>query len=301
MISRRKFLQLGTLATGSTLGVPLIANANSDLGVEHKEIRIAGLPSEFSHYRIGFLSDLHLGSYVPHDFILRAITLLNNESVDLVLLGGDYIALQDSIASRENGLSVTNCFDECPKNLLSHRLTSEVADLLANIRSKDGVHAVFGNHDRFTTPTFRAGIFRDYGVRNIENKDLCIERNNRTLRVIGVEDKMFGHPKLPSIPNIKPNNEWRVLLSHNPDFISETIKKTNFQFDLGLAGHTHGGQIKVPLLGALKYNIKDRELREGLSLRYGTPVYTTRGVGVVNVPIRWNCPAEVSVLSLLPA
>lgn len=303
MVSRRRFIHLSTLAAGSALSTSFLPSSDSsyDISVEYREIRIPELPLEFSDYRIGFLSDLHLGSFMPHDSIMRAVTLLNNESVDLVVLGGDYIAFRDSLESRTNGMSLTTCFDNCPAELLSNRLMSEVADLLAALRSRDGVYSVFGNHDRYTSAEFRNGIFRDYGIRNIENSFISLQRGSANLRLIGVEDLMYGRPELPTLENRKTKNEVRVLLSHNPDYLSHILRKTSFEFDLGLAGHTHGGQIKIPLLGALKYNVEDQQLREGLSERYGTAVYTTRGVGVVNLPLRVNCPAEVSVLSLVPA
>ncbi len=303
MVSRRRFLQFSTLAAGSALssGVLLATRPNYEIELEYREIRIPDLPRPFFNYRIGFLSDLHLGSFMPHDSIMRAITLLNNEHVDLVLLGGDYIAFRDSLESRENGMSITSCFDQCPAGLLSTRLMSEVADLLSGLRSKDGVFSVFGNHDRYTSAEIRSGIFNDYGITTIENSHRAIVRDKASLQLIGVEDLMYGNPQLPLLPTTKSPQEIRVVLSHNPDFLSHVLRKTAFEFDLGLAGHTHGGQIKIPLLGALKYNVEDQHLREGLSTSYGTAVYTTRGVGVVNLPLRLNCPAEVSILSLLPA
>ncbi len=93
-------------------------------------------------------------------------------------------------------------------------------------------------------------------------------------------------------------NSFSILLTHNPDFSSFVLHDKNIKFNLSLSGHTHGGQIKLPIVGALGYNISDLRYKEGLVDYQETKLYTSRGLGYVELPIRINCPPEVTIITL---
>jgi predicted MPP superfamily phosphohydrolase len=90
----------------------------------------------------------------------------------------------------------------------------------------------------------------------------------------------------------------KICLAHNPDYFVELQKKSPVKFDLSLAGHTHGGQIKLPIWGSLIYNVENRQFAEGLVETNQSSYYTSRGIGVVEIPHRINCPAEVCIFTL---
>ncbi|MCB0325080.1 MAG: metallophosphoesterase family protein, partial [Bdellovibrionales bacterium] len=237
MISRREFLRLGGTAAALALA-PQAAVAAERLEVEEVEVSVPFLPRPFDFFRIGFLSDTHLGAYVPHEWIESAVRQLNEVQADLVVLGGDYIGYRDSLRSRRYGFSQNNCFDHCPVPLLPKRLLTATADLLGRLKASQGVHAVFGNHDEVVYPGIRDRIFAKRGINPLGNTVVSIRRDAATLQLIGTEDYRTGRPRLPSLPSSRGDNEVRILLTHNPDLLSDVLRNTQFQFDLGLAGHT---------------------------------------------------------------
>ena len=131
------------------------------------------------------------------------------------------------------------------------------------------------------------------------NRSVTFKRNLETFRIIGTDDYWTGIPRFAAAP--KRESENRVLISHNPDYVSFLLENTACEFDLALSGHTHGGQIKLPIIGALGYNVTDARFGEGLVHHKRGEVFTTRGLGVVEIPVRINCPPEVSILTLTHA
>lgn len=136
------------------------------------------------------------------------------------------------------------------------------------------------------------------GIQVLLNTVFPVERQGKRLLVLGSDDYWTGIPSTSAMPDKKEPGQVRIVLSHNPDYLSHLLEKTRFEFDLGLSGHTHGGQIKLPLIGALHYNIKDQRFAEGLFSHPRAVTYTSRGIGVVGLPIRINCPPEVNVFTL---
>ena len=177
-----------------------------------------------------------------------------------------------------------------------------VSSIIAEVNAPEGIVAVYGNHDRWTIPKFCHKQFTSRQIRILINESIELNRSGSILRLIGVDDYWTGIPRIPKLPvRTKNSKEVRILISHNPDFLSPLINQRQNIFDLGLCGHTHGGQIKLPVVGALHYNIRDLRLSEGLYQNDYCSVYTTRGVGVVEIPYRVNCNPEVSILNLTRA
>ena len=137
-----------------------------------------------------------------------------------------------------------------------------------------------------------------YGIEILVNDVRQIRRGTSKITLVGVDDYWTGFPSVPLEATKTSPQDVRVLISHNPDYASAILERTEIEFDIALCGHTHGGQIKLPLVGAPHYNVKDLRFKEGLYVHPRGLVYTTRGLGMVELPWRINCPPEVTVLEL---
>ena len=306
MISRRKFLLYsGITAAAGAVGAYGYAKHNEtteDLEVVATSIALPNLPREFEGFRIGFISDLHLGLAVRTELIEQTAAILKKSDLDLLALGGDYLWVPESAVSILLQLERNNDFKDLGYAAQAQTAYRLVSTLLQGIDCPDGTIAVFGNHDRWTIPKF---CIQEFGKRSIQlliNESILIKRGESVLRFIGIDDYWTGIPHFPDLPKLEPNEkETRIALCHNPDFLTRYINRALTPFDLALCGHTHGGQIKLPLIGTPHYNIRDMRLREGLYEHRDCLIYTTRGIGVVEIPYRINCRPEVSILTLTQA
>lgn len=300
LLSRRSFL-IGAVSALAAGGAVSYGDFDTfDLELVEMKVNVPGLPKELSSYRVGFLTDLHLGISLPSEFISQAVNVINQAQVDLVLLGGDYIWLPDTRIGR--GMSIRRNFDLGPieKPGLARDIFALLAKLLSGLRARDGIYAVLGNHDRWIDPQGCEAELSAYGINFLTNRSVEVRHGDARLTVTGTDDFWTGLPRL-NLPPKKAPGEARLILSHNPDFFSYLLRAGSMEFDLGLSGHTHGGQIRLPLLGAMKYNVMDRRLREGLFSEGQRNVYTSRGLGFIEVPYRFNCRPEATVITLLPA
>jgi predicted MPP superfamily phosphohydrolase len=297
-LSRREFLGLGLAAAAATSAAYASAfTVNGDIELSEVPISIPELPNEFYGYRIGFLTDLHLGRAVPHEWIDDALRLVSAASVDIILLGGDYLWAPDSFPESHLSYVRNRRFDNLSQAKLPLAIIEDAADLIGSHKAPDGVLAVLGNHDRWNLPLSAFSHFTRHGIKVLINNTMSIHRGGKVLTIIGVDDYWTGLPRWPRKIAAGPT----LLLSHNPDFASYLVNNTQHRFDLALCGHTHGGQFKIPGLGAPFCNIQDRGLLEGLAEIAGCRIYTSRGVGMSKFPFRVNCPPEAVVVTLVAA
>jgi predicted MPP superfamily phosphohydrolase len=233
------------------------------------------------------LSDLHYGGTIaPSRLITRAVHLANDSAPDLIVLLGDY------------ALSHTRL------RLISRWLYEwalpRMTTTLRSLRARDGVIAVLGNHDYDHDAVKVSTWLRSTGARVLVNECAVMTRGGAQLGIGGVDDWTHGiidrdggcASLAPDIP--------RVVFSHNPDGVLELAR--NARADLVIAGHTHGGQIVLPWIGAPSRHcsVCDASSASGWVARSPVPLYVTTGVGVV-LPLRINCPAEVLVIRLVRA
>jgi predicted MPP superfamily phosphohydrolase len=240
-----------------------------DLGVTRETIRVSGLSDGLSGLRIGFLSDLHRSEMVSHEMADAAVRLLLAENTDLIILGGDYVTFGGG---------------------RNRRYVGPAADALAPLSAPHGVFAILGNHDDD----------RDMPAA-LSAKGFTVLRDSRTRLVIrGVPLDLAGirfwTRRVGDIASvIRGASTNLILLAHTPSRLPEAA---SLDIPLMLSGHTHGGQIVLPGLGAIA--AREFPVVAGSARREGTAVFVTRGVGTVYVPIRLNCPPEVAVLTLEP-
>jgi uncharacterized protein len=175
------------------------------------------------------------------------------------------------------------------------------AEALSVLRAPLGVYAVPGNHDHDDGISRWRATVAAAGVRDLTNASVVRHVGRARLCIAGVDDLSEGDPHMILPP--RADRDLTLLLAHNPEQ-AERVRRTDDDVDLVLSGHTHGGQIRLPRLGALATPLEDglQELYdEGLRRRPWTQVYVSRGVGTSTLPIRFLCRPEVALLRLSSA
>ena len=276
------------LATFAVVAAALLAHmifvAPTRLRLTEIEAPIAGLPAALDGYTLVVLSDMHYGgTLAPAQHIECAVRLAQQAEPDLVVLLGDY------------GMS------HRVLHALSRRLYEwalpELAPALACLRARDGVVAVLGNHDHEYDPDVIVRWLTGLGVRVLVNECVCIERGGARLAIGGVDDFKWGEVDPYGGCAGVPAGVPRVIVSHNPDAV--TALAPDARVDLVLAGHTHGGQIVLPLIGAPMRHARvcGWHCASGWVPNPHAPLYVSTGVGSF-LPLRLNCPPEVLVVRL---
>lgn len=224
---------------------------------------------------IGFLTDLHYGPFTSLVDIERGIELLMAERPDLLLLGGDY-------------------HSESPRYL------DEIAERLGRLADHAplGCLGVMGNHDYAVSGDQTFDVFAAAGVRLLRNEAAAVEFTGARLWIAGIDDTLLGTVDPLSAFAAVPDGEPVIALWHEPLHAEQSAA-------LGaiaqLSGHTHGGQVRLPVIGPLALPKHGKRFTIGLNDADGMPVYTSRGLGMYRPPVRLNCPPEVTLVTLTAA
>lgn len=223
-------------------------------------------------FRIGFVADTHIGPVIRALDVERALSLLREADPDLLLLGGDYIC-------------------ESP------RYIADAAAVLGDFAStlRFGALAVLGNHDYSNGADRMVSYFERRGIRVLRNEGARIATHSGDVWVAGIDDAILGAPDLERAFADVPQGVSALALWHEPDWAAEV---SPFGAFLQLSGHSHGGQVRLPMLCNLAAPSGGKRFVAGLNEAAGMPVYTTRGVGVFRPPIRLRCPPEVTLITL---
>ena len=307
MLSRRSFLK------GATVGAAgfAFAAAARDMEpdgytgtpvVEHLTIPIRDLPKQFSGYKIGFLTDLHLGLWVPQAWITHALETITSANVDILLLGGDYIFVSDTPIWTFTRCIRNHDYIGMKRSPMAAKAFADILGIIARYTFRDGIVGVVGNHEHWNSYELFANAAQEFpSIRVLLNEEVSIDRDGASLDVLGVDDYLTGFPVKPPPRRGPSNKRPRILLSHNPDFVAAILAEEAPSFDLALCGHTHGGQVRIPGLTGTLIPVQDPRFVSGLTSLDGTHVYTSRGLGVVGLPFRVNCPPEITIIELQPA
>jgi predicted MPP superfamily phosphohydrolase len=264
-------------------GVAAVALAAYSLFVEPRwleltrtRIHLKGLHPDLEGLRIALLTDLHAGEATSMSIIRRACRLTMAERPHFIAVTGDLIA------------DGARGFD---------RVLDEISCLAAPL----GVYAVPGNHDHIVgIGRWHRDVGDHPGITDLTNAHAIRELGAARLCIAGVDDLTCGDPSLHSLP-APAERDVTVLLAHDPDQ-AEQARRAYDDIDLVLSGHTHGGQVRLPLVGAIRNPAwRDELYDEGLRRRPWTQVYVSRGIGTVHLPIRFMCRPEVAILELTGA
>lgn len=274
-MNRRTFLQLAAAGVGAAAlgaGWATVGEPNWPV-VERIDLTLPRLPAQLDGLRVAQLSDLHISQYTTAGDIGRAAALAMRQSPDVIVLTGDFIWRQ-----------VT----EHAQNLI---------EPLRSLHAPLGVYAVLGNHDHWEGATLTAGVLAQTGVTLLVNQALRLDAG-APLWLVGLDDVWERKHDLRAALSGTPDQECKVLLVHEPDYAD---RAANFPVDLQLSGHSHGGQINLPRFGRPVLPYLGQKYPAGLYQVGPMALYTNRGIGVISPPVRFNCPPEVTLLTLRAA
>lgn len=250
---------------------------NSRTGVQIMPVRLTlpRLAPEFHGYRMVQISDIHMDPDLTPEHLSSAVEIINELEPDLVAITGDFVT--EHGAQYEEGLVAS----------------------LSGLHPRDASVAVPGNHDYppWSDMEIIPRVLERSGIINLTNTIYTLKRGEAMLHIAGVDDMTRGEPRLDLVLEQLPQRGVAILLSHAPDFAD--ISSQTGRFALQLSGHTHGGQIALPVFGARVFPINGKKYRAGCYQVNGMYQYTNRGLGLGHPRIRFNCPAEITLLTLL--
>jgi hypothetical protein len=281
LITRRNFL-LGSAAAASGVALYSSEHARRELSVENQTLALANLPQAFRGYRIAQISDIHFDEYTEPWFVRRVVGEVNRLAPDLVLLTGDYVS-----NSPRGGQFAAEAMLRCANEL--RRLTCPLR------------YASMGNHDSILgPPLIRAGL-ASASIPMLFNQHVAIERNGERIWVAGLADALSNVPNLLKAIPANPDGPV-ILMCHEPDY-ADNVLEQGFagRVDVMLSGHSHGGQVRLPVIGALKLSEGGRKYVQGLFRVGQMQLYVNRGIGTVGLPFRLNCPPEITLFTLRQA
>ena len=262
------------------LGLDAVCVEPARLVVRQVEVRLPGWPPALAGLKVAVLSDLHAGG--PHlgaDKRREIVARTNASRPDLVVLLGDYVV------GREFGARFV------PPEVFAREL--------GLLRAPLGVVAVLGNHDWWFDGPRVGRALEGAGLRVLENDALPLSLPGAGTRfwVAGLGDVWTRPADVTATLRSVPLGEPVLLLTHNPDVFPEVPARVA----LTLAGHTHGGQVKLPMLGTLVVPSRyGSRYASGLVVEQGKRLFVTPGLGTSIFPVRFGVPPEVSLLTLLP-
>jgi predicted MPP superfamily phosphohydrolase len=270
-VTRRDFLRSATaISVGALAGVGAygVAYERHHINRIVRDVTVRGLPIALDGLRIGMITDVHHSSVVPADDINRAVMLLKEATPDIVVMGGDYVSFFD------------------------RGYIGPVAELLAPLAgAPQGSFAVLGNHDdEKEMPA--ALTARGFTVLKDQRTSLVVRGERLDIAGIRFWTKTPG--EIASA--LKGTGGTTILLAHDP---RRLVEAAALDVQLVLSGHTHGGQVIVPGVGAVAG--RKFPVLAGFASKDNTSLFVSRGVGTVYVPIRVNCPPDVAVLTLRAA
>jgi uncharacterized protein len=277
--TRRKFLRFAVTAGVGALAVETTLFEPNRPRIVRKEIFLQRWPARLEGFTIAHLSDFHYDPYFSVHPLRASIGMINDLHPDLIVLTGDFVSEPFLRRNREQAASAA---EPC-------------AQLLRQIRAPYGRWAVLGNHDVLTLPDRITNALRGQDIQVLMNQSVPIEGNGARFWLGGVDDELEGKPNLDSALHNIPSDECVILLAHEPDYADHVA---HYPVDLQLSGHTHGGQVRLPFVGPLYLPPLGRKYIWGLYKIRELTLYTNQGLGTVNVPVRMNCPPEITLLTL---
>jgi predicted MPP superfamily phosphohydrolase len=250
----------GTAAYGFMYG-------RHEFSITHADLPVFALPPALAGLRIGLITDVHRSFWVSHEDVAHAVAALMGQHPDLIVLGGDYVTYGD------------------------RQFVAPAADALAPLAAPLGVYGILGNHD--DDHDMPAALGRN-GVQMLKDARTRITVRGEPIDIVGI--RYWTRRQVDIAALTRGAVPMTILLAHDPRRLTEAAA---LGVPLVLSGHTHGGQVVLPLVGAIA--AQKFPVVAGIGRRDRTTLFVSRGVGTIYVPVRLNCPPEVAVLTLTPA
>jgi uncharacterized protein len=283
-VSRRSFLKrtFGTLLTffGAGYGGYFYANQIEprSLEVNHLTIRHSDIPKSFDGLTILQFSDTHLGFHYDLSQFEKLVSKINQLKPDIILFTGDLM--------------------DAPNQ---YPYTDDIIPFLKTLTAPFGKYAIYGNHDH---GGYGSKIYQK--IMELSEFDLLLNQSrqikmidNSSIFLIGIDDAMLGKPNYSEAMQSIPPNQYKIMLSHAPDLADHSAE---MGVQLQLSGHSHGGQIKVPFIGALITPPFAKKYHEGIyeinHLENRLTLYVNRGIGTTRMPFRFLSKPELTIFTL---
>ena len=283
MLTRRQFVRRSVVGLAALSGTGLAIDGfflePHHPVSEHIDVHLTRLPEAFEGFRIAQITDIHFGPYMDAPGLERSVRLAHEFQPDLVALTGDFVSHP---LYQHNGLAGARNAEPC-------------ADVFARWKGAPPMIAVLGNHDHWNNPDMVTGSLRERGIVVLRNASHVMEREKQLLWIAGTDDALESRADVAQAIAQIPPTDATILLAHEPDFADHAAK---FPVDLQLSGHSHGGQVRLPGIGPIILPDLARKYHTGLNRVGRLQVFTSHGVGVINPPVRLNCPPKVSLLTL---
>ena len=253
----------------SSIARDALADANN-LIVEHQIINLPRLPEAFDGLRVAQVSDVHHSPFLTIEQVEKCVQITNELNADLTVLTGDYV---------------------------SHEVEyiAPVAAALGKLKAKNGVFAILGNHDHWTDAELMTNCLRDENITVFINEGLHFKRDGREIWLCGVDDATVDLDDLDKALRGSRVDDFKFLLCHNPTILPRAARA---DVDLIVSGHTHGGQVRLREKDADLLMPRNRNRASGLLQQGNTQIYISRGIGTVVLPVRYQCPPEITLLEL---
>ncbi len=277
---KRRLIIAGLLAAPFiALGFWAFAIEPNRLIINDETIALPRWPNGLSGLRIAAISDIHAGSpFIDIAKLQLLVERTNETKPDLIVLLGDYV--------------VRDTWHSTP--IAPEAIAAE----LKNLHAPLGVYAVMGNHDWWYDPTRVRMAFEGQGIRIVDNDVVRLERDGQVFWLAGIADAWSHEDDIAGTAKRIPEGETAIALTHNPDILPRFPPV----FQLTLAGHTHGGQVNLPLLGRrIVPSMFGQRYAAGHIEEDGKHMFVTTGVGTSVFPIRFRVPPEIAVLTIVPA
>ena len=248
-----------------------------DIRVNQVALTLPRLHPVFDGYRVVQLSDIHMDTFMTYGRLIYSVERVNRQDPDLIAITGDFVTTH------------------------VHYDAAELIAALSQLRARDGVVAVLGNHDHHAGPQRVREVLAAANIVELSNAVHTIVHQGASLHLCGVDDWTAEQDRLEDVLAALPDEGAAILLAHEPEFANESAPTR--RFDLQLSGHTHGGQINLPIPGLwtlITAVYADRH-RAGWYEMDGMQLYVNRGLGMMGVPLRFNAPPEITVFTLLSA
>lgn len=241
--------------------------------IVRRELVLPRLAPAFDGYRVVQIGDLHLDDWTRPSHLERVARMVNAERPDLVVVTGDFASYS------------------------AERLdTGRLVRALGRLSAPDGALAILGNHDYLTDVALIRRSIRQAGLGELINETVTLRRGEAALHVSGLDDVMEGRSRLDVVLGNLPEDGAAILLAHEPDFAD--VSSATGRFDLQLSGHSHGGQVRIPLLGRAALPPFSQRYTRGLHTVGGMLLYVNRGLGTVHARLRFGCRPEITALTL---
>jgi len=268
-LTRRAVLKTFAAATAGVIGgagAYGFFDERHKLVVQRADLAVAGLPRSLAGVRLGFLTDIHCSRWFSAEDVHRAATRLNDERPDIIFLGGDYVTWGE------------------------RQYVQPSAEGLSTLSAPHGVYGILGNHDDdrdmpAALNARRIAVLRDARTR--------LTINGEPIDVVGI--RFWTKRQSDIAPLVRSASGTVILLAHDP---RRLLEAANLHVPIVLSGHTHGGQVVLPVVGPVA--ARKFPVVAGIGRRDKTTMFVSRGVGTVYAPIRINCPPEVAVVTLKP-